>query len=219
MAPDFEYLLRLAPRGRFGHSPPGLFLFCLPLGVAAWLEFRKLVRPALRTLLPAGIGARWNAPATGLLAVAAGVLVGAFSHIVWDGFTHAKGWGVSHLPILAHSVPVAGEDVAVFRILQHFSTVVGLAMVVAWVTDWVSDQPPELRVYTPAQRMRAQRIVLVLLAAGTLGAVLNGLRGVRHGLAGNLGYAAVGGMAALAVALTVFGVVVACAPDGRARRL
>ena len=65
LSPDFEYLLRLAPRGRFGHSPEGLLLFCLPASLAAWLLYLRLIRPALRELLPPGLAAAVGPSAPG----------------------------------------------------------------------------------------------------------------------------------------------------------
>jgi hypothetical protein len=38
MVPDFEYFLRFAPEGGFGHSLPGVFVFDLPVAfIALWL--------------------------------------------------------------------------------------------------------------------------------------------------------------------------------------
>ena len=36
LSPDFEYLLRLAPTGRFAHSLLGLVVFCVPVSLLAW---------------------------------------------------------------------------------------------------------------------------------------------------------------------------------------
>src|SRR4051812_17546859 len=88
MVPDFEYLLELAPRGRFAHSPLGLLLFCLPVGVLTWTIYRHLVRPAILTLLPAGLRPGLMARHTNLAAVVVAILLGASSHAAWDSFTH-----------------------------------------------------------------------------------------------------------------------------------
>jgi uncharacterized protein DUF4184 len=56
--PDFEYVLLLRPGGKFGHTPLGLLVFCLPLGLLAWATFRAVVAPALLPLLPPGLETR-----------------------------------------------------------------------------------------------------------------------------------------------------------------
>src|SRR5436190_16959079 len=112
LAPDFEYLVRLAPRGSFGHTPLGIALFCLPVSLVVGALFERLVRPAL--LLPA-------ARVQPALLAAAGATLGAVSHVAWDGFTHRGGWGVVMMPGLAGSV----GGVAWYQVLQHASTLVG----------------------------------------------------------------------------------------------
>jgi hypothetical protein len=207
--PDFQYFLALAPRGRFAHSPLGLLVFCLPVGLLAWAIYRRIVRPAGLTLLPPGLRFGLIAKRTSLLSVIAAILLGAASHSVWDSFTHARGWAVHRIPALATAVHLAGVgDVRIFKILQHGSTVLGMAVVALWVGRWVGRHPVSARSYNTQSRQRALRIVAMLLAAGAAGAFINGLRGMSRGIAAGLGYAAVGGMAALAVAIVVFGLVV-----------
>src|SRR5215213_3950780 len=58
LSPDFEYLVRLAPRGQFAHSLPGVVLFCVPVSVVVWALFERVVRPAVVSLLPPAIGER-----------------------------------------------------------------------------------------------------------------------------------------------------------------
>ncbi len=100
MSPDYEYLLTLAPITRFAHTLRGLALFCVPVSLAVWFVFRRLVRPAIVDLLPPGAArAIGRASASWGLALAA-VVLGAVSHVIWDGFTHHSDWGVNLLPIL-----------------------------------------------------------------------------------------------------------------------
>src|SRR5207237_829207 len=87
--PDFEYVLLLRPGGKFGHTPLGILVFCLPLGLAVWAVFQGLVAPALLPLLPPGLerraGAARRAPAASDLRPAApgrqpGPLAGVRGH-------------------------------------------------------------------------------------------------------------------------------------------
>ncbi|HEY8258298.1 MAG TPA: DUF4184 family protein [Gemmatimonadales bacterium] len=91
------------------------------------------------------------------------------------------------------------------RLMQHASTVIGFAAVTVWGWRWIRRQPAAARAYRSGEAHRAARTVAILLGVGAAGACLNGLRGASRGFAAVPGYAAVGGMAAPAVALLVFG--------------
>jgi hypothetical protein len=217
MVPDVEYFLELAPRGRFGHSPLGLLVFCLPVGVLTWTIYRHLVRPAILTLLPAGLRPGLIARHTTLAAVMVAILLGASSHAAWDSFTHAQGWGVQHIAALSDVVHLGGlGDVRIFKILQHVSTVAGIIVVAVWLWSWLQRHPGTARVYSSGSGARAVRILTLLLAVGAGGALLNGLRGISRGIAAGLGHAAVGGMAALAIGFLMFGLVFRLSDKGDA---
>ena len=209
MLPDFEYFLELAPRGHLGHSPLGLLVFCLPVGLVTWAIYRPVVRPAGLTLLPPGLRASLAAHHSPVPGVIAAILIGAASHSLWDSFTHAEGWAVHRIPVLSMAVSLGTlGDVRIFKMLQHGSTVAGIAAVTVWLLRWVRRQPQSALVYEGQSRARAVRIVAILLAIAAAGAVLNGLRAINRGIAVSLGYGAVGGMAAMLLAFVVFGLLV-----------
>lgn len=147
MTPDVVYFLRLAPRGGFGHTLPGLFLFCLPAGALILWTFHRLVKRPFVALLPVSAQARMM-PTTGLFRAAvpadavrtvAALLVGAVTHDIWDAFTHASGWGVIYLPVLATSavaLPGIGTVVQWYRIVQHLSTLAGLSALAGAAGRW-----------------------------------------------------------------------------------
>ncbi len=214
LAPDFEYLIQLEPRGRVAHSPMGLFVFCLPLGMAVWAVYRHVVRPALVTLFPEGLRADLVARRSSLVSVAAAILVGAVSHLLWDSFTHYQGWSVRHFPVLWTMVHIAGSAyLPLFRILQHVSTLVGLVALVIWARRWLGRQPPAARAYTDEARSRAIRVVAMLLCAVEMGALLNSWRGFGRPDWLVAGYAVIGAMVGLALALLVFGLVAQPSPE------
>lgn len=214
MAPDFEYLPRLRPGGGVWHSPVGLVEFCVPVGVAVWWIFRTVISPSLLKLLPPGLGDAAAAriapgPAWRLVpGVALAVLIGAASHDLWDSFTHAARWGVRQLPALNGSYALAGgRNVPAHVILQDLSTAVGLLVIGILMWRWVMAQPKEARVIPRGERAWRLRDQSLLLLTGLVGGVLNASRQHRPGLAAALGLAAVGGMAALAVAVGVYALV------------
>ena len=206
-APDLEYVLRMQPVGRFGHTPVGLFVFCLPVTVVLWWAWRAAIRPALTPLLPPGIRAAAQAPPPGratdavpLAMVAA--LLGAATHILWDGFTHETGW-VAALDPAMRRVPAATLPWSPgFGIAQFLSSVVGGLLVLLWIIREWRRWPPEARRFEPGQRARLARV------AGFVAAVSLAVAAANASLASEwvfrAGRAAVGGMAGLGVGLALY---------------
>jgi membrane-bound metal-dependent hydrolase YbcI (DUF457 family) len=60
-----------------------------------------------------------------------GLLIGIFSHIVWDSFTHAKEVFVLRWEWLSQPLFADFPTLPAFRILQHGSTLIG-SVVIAW---------------------------------------------------------------------------------------
>lgn len=136
MSPDFIYFLQLRPGRQFGHTLPGLFLFSLPVGFVVLFIFRVLLERPLDDLLPRRVG-RAVLPFTltrpswrRLLGVAISLLLGALTHIVWDAFTHANGWGVAAVPLLNREL---FPGVPLHKLAQHGSSVLGLAGIAGWL--------------------------------------------------------------------------------------
>jgi hypothetical protein len=215
MTPDFEYLLRLEPSGRFGHTALGLLTFCLPLGLLVWMVFQVLVAPGLLAVVPPGLAAALEPPARlswrdhGRVAGAAlAILLGAASHVAWDGFTHGHGWAVAWFPALrAEVAPALFPGTVWFKLLQHLSTVVGSIVVLIAIGCWLGRRSREDLTFAAGQPARAILVAVALLGAAGAGAALNGARGASRGVAPALGFAAVGAMAALAIALVAYGLV------------
>ncbi|MFD0660439.1 DUF4184 family protein [Thermocatellispora tengchongensis] len=127
MVPDLPLFLPLGEY-REWHSPAGIALRCLPAGLVLLALFQYVLRDPLTALLPPPLAARvaalerpgWRrAPA-----MAAGVLAGAVTHVLWDSFTHSWGWAWL-------SAPVAGTLPA-YKLAQYASTAGGLAVVAWW---------------------------------------------------------------------------------------
>ena len=98
MIPDAWYLVPGLARSD-SHSASGLLWFCLPLGLLVYVAFHYLRNESL----PA---APWHA-------VVISLLVGALTHLGWDGLAHAYSLNGIH-------------------VLQHASTVAGAAFIVWW---------------------------------------------------------------------------------------
>ncbi|MBI5716756.1 MAG: DUF4184 family protein [Burkholderiales bacterium] len=149
LSPDFGYHSGHFDAAKVAHSLPGLFVVCLPTGLAAAMLL-LLFKPVLVELLPQphrhalstlGGARRWPG-ARELLALAAAVVVGAATHVVWDSFTHGYGLPVQHLPFMrALLVRVGEHDFRVYNTLQHASTVVGVTCLLVAYRRWLRRAP------------------------------------------------------------------------------
>ncbi len=181
MAPDFEYFLRLTPQGRYFHSLPGLFLCTLPAGLAVLWLFHRSARYAIVRLLPAPVQRRLvcrdfpfgGARRFALLAFS--VLVGAFTHILWDSFTHKQSWLVQRWPPLHREVLfpwLFHRPVMVCVLLQHLSGLIGIGVLVLWVVAWYRRTTPVETVDAPLSRRMKFAILSLLLMISSSGALL-----------------------------------------------
>jgi hypothetical protein len=124
------------------HSAMALLTFCLPVGLVTYWAFQYLVKTPILEVLPEGAYARWHlfsSPADvrsirQWVLAACGLLGGAVTHLVWDGFTHENARGIRMIPWLEDPVVDIGTHrLAGVRLLQDGSSLIGLAVVVALV--------------------------------------------------------------------------------------
>jgi hypothetical protein len=137
-APDMYYALNGYVVVPPTHNLAGLFWFALPVTLVATVLIRRSApgiaahlpeRPQWLALRDYGVLGRvrhrWYVTVYS-------ALLGGLTHIVWDGFTHAPiaqhGWGVRMIPSL--ETP-SWFGVPWWLFAQHFSTIVGTAVVFA----------------------------------------------------------------------------------------
>ncbi|MFY7732352.1 MAG: DUF4184 family protein [Bacteroidia bacterium] len=53
------------------------------------------------------------------------ILIGASSHLFWDGFTHEHGFLVQKISFLKDTTDIFGKQIPIFKIFQHSSTLIG----------------------------------------------------------------------------------------------
>ena len=206
MTPDFEYLLRLKPLSVWSHSIPGLFFFCLPAGLMAWLAWEHIARGPTRELL--GLrDERMPNPLTftTLRLAAAAVLLGACTHIGWDAFTHSGRLGSLLFPQLeAEAWRVGSYSLRWFSVLQHLSTLAGALVLGSWFRH-------ERRRHGVGQWTRTAGALIAIIAVGVLVGTLNAfvphtIGAARYpGTMGLLARFVVGGMVGIGAALLVYG--------------
>jgi hypothetical protein len=146
MVPDLAYFVHFEGFNRLlGHTIPGFFTFCLPVGLVILLVFHKFVKRPLFALLPPSHQRRllpylqdfpfksWQLMIRSLLSLG----IGTLSHLAWDSFTHDHGFLVQNMAALRQPIlEIAGTKIFAFSILQHGSTFLGLAALVIWYLGW-----------------------------------------------------------------------------------
>ena len=149
MSPDFLYFIKISATAHFGHTLPGVFLFCLPAGLAVlWVFHTFLKRPAL-SLLPIAHQERLIlvsngftfGPLSRFILIVLSLLLGSFTHILWDSFTHFDGYAVGMFPFLNLSIAVGHLSVKVYNILQYVSTIIGAYLLYLWYVRWFKQAP------------------------------------------------------------------------------
>ena len=154
MSPDLLYFLNLTTVHRgLSHSWLGLFLFCLPAGVAFSFAFHRLFKFHFLTNLPSPLDrvfsglavSSWgpSRPRDWLILIVS-VLIGALSHFFWDSFTHGNGVLARFIPIMSQAVTISGKTVCFTTIAQHLSTATGLLFIAqSVVRGWLLPKPSE----------------------------------------------------------------------------
>lgn len=209
MVPDFEYFLRGQTVARWSHSMTGLFTWCLPVGLATLALWELLAKDGIVRLLSVAPTSGARSPAW-LVAGGIGLLLGAVTHLVWDGFTHEGGWGARLVPGLrSPAIILSGRNPPIpwGAVADHISTVVGGVIVTGWLVLKLQRAGAWRVLVRPTWRWG----VLVLIAAIAVAAGLWNASGFP--MTGSywktelwLGRAAVGGLAGLGCAIMSVGI-------------
>jgi len=142
MIPDSHYFLPWRTQHVQTHSAASLITYSLPVGLLVYWLFQYLIKVPMIEMLPDGAHARWvpyesPAPIARLrqwLLAGCGILAGAFTHLLWDAFTHEGSRGVRMLPVLDEPIFDFGRHHMLFvRVLQDLSSLLGLMAVIAMI--------------------------------------------------------------------------------------
>jgi hypothetical protein len=138
-------------KSNYSHTIGGLFWFDLPLGLLLAFIFHHIVRDSLFDNLPTSLQSRfsafkrfhWNTYVKrSWLVVLLSLLIGAASHILWDSFTHDRGYFVQNIAALQNQVQFLGLQIPILKILQHSSTLLG-ALVIGFAIYQLPTKQPE----------------------------------------------------------------------------
>jgi hypothetical protein len=141
MVPDFRVFFPGMSRVET-HSAMALLTFCLPVGLTTYWAFQFLIKAPMIEVMPDGPYARWRPFAASAnvrswrqwLLAAIGILGGALTHLIWDGFTHDGGRGVRMFPLLDDPILEFGtKRIPAIYVMQDLGSLIGLAAVLIMV--------------------------------------------------------------------------------------
>ena len=218
MAPDLPYFLKLPVNGggwyeslferNNTHDMAQILTFGLPLAIILagflWLVVEPMRWATPDKWLPnhKKLG-RDPSAARVALWIFYSLMVGLFTHIAWDSFTHASGWVVQQLPFLSSEV-IAG--IPLFKILQHGSTLAGALILIIWYLERLKANPAKNpRTQGNGVRLALLAAVLIIPAAITAGLAL--ANETATGAASVLWTGITYGGMGLLISLTVYGAI------------
>jgi hypothetical protein len=154
------------------HRLRGSWAIDLPMGFAL-LALLFLLRRPLTVLLPArsrGLCLRALAPYAQRplewLLAPLSILIGVWTHLLWDSLTHSDGWMVRRIEVLSRVVTIGPYTGEICHLLQYLSSVVGLAIMAVWY--WRLQSPPAALTRPAAAHSPAVPVLLLAAAAATL---------------------------------------------------
>lgn len=220
MAPDFEYFIPFEHHGAFGHTWLGAFTLDLPLSLLVLWLFHRYAKEPLAACLPASARARFQlgprnlsvrSPARfGLIVLS--ILVGIATHIFWDSCTHSGHWLGAQFPVLnGHVVlPIFGSR-PWFGILQYFSSVLGIVVLLLWAIYWYRNATPlpskPNRVFLRRDRIALTCAFLIAVFVALVRAVAFGLPNGVHGVQRFMTIVAITGIAVFCFQIVLYGIV------------
>jgi hypothetical protein len=145
VAPDAGYLFKLE---NFSHSFVGSFAFSLPVAIVMLALFYGLRRRIVE-LLPDAQRRIFlppcKQPVPSLFVMVISILIGAWTHLLWDSFTHRKGWLVVRLPFLQiQTVQWAHHRLLLCDVLTYACSFAGVALLYFAYAQWREQADPAL---------------------------------------------------------------------------
>jgi hypothetical protein len=136
--PDFEYFIRMKDESYYSHTILGLFWFDIPLAVFVCFIYHLVVRNSLFDNLPHFLKERFlvykkfdwiSYFKRNWMIVLFSIIIGAATHILWDGVTHESMFYVEQAD-LTKMFRIGRINLAGYKFLQSASTIAGALVVI-----------------------------------------------------------------------------------------
>jgi hypothetical protein len=140
IVPDLDYFLRLHPVKTVGHTFTGISLPGLPYSIAILLVIRYVLMRPFLAFLPQQLSRKFPLPKSyfplqiwQLLNIVVSVMLGAVTHLIWDSFTHPRGWLVVHSELLKFAI----GSISIYQLVQSASGGIGVICLLLWLFTWL----------------------------------------------------------------------------------
>jgi hypothetical protein len=198
--PDLEYLYNLRVHGKYWHTLEGFLIGAVPVCLVLVFLWRKAVYQALLALLPnlretGKVPSRLRAP---IAHTVIAVIIGGFTHLLWDSFTHYNGWGVHQFPHLL--VPFLASR-PLYGWLQDLSSLAGVIVLGVRLKEVWQLHKASL---TSRDRTRLFSLMAVISVLSIIGGVVNAMRWDHERTGVVIGQFAIGGMATFVMICALF---------------
>lgn len=188
VAPDLPYYVPVRRLNRLWtldtHSFLGVLWLDLPIGMAVLLfgfVFRRaltaLLSPRARALCLQSVQHFRDQPLHWVWAPLA-IIIGAWTHLLWDSVTHDNGWVVKRVAALSAPISFGWYTGSVCHVMQYLSSIAGL--LILWI--WFRRLPtPPLEAPGPGTVSSFARTAILLLVCAA-GIAVGGYRGAQVAL-------------------------------------
>jgi Domain of unknown function (DUF4184) len=140
LTPDIGYLFDIE---EFCHSWLGSLEFCLPMGLvliglfyAVRMPLVTLLPPTHRQALQPFCAQRHGAWGNLIFSL----LIGTWTHLLWDSFTHEDGWLVLHFSLLRQPLAsMGGHELQLCRGLWILSSALGMILLTVKYSLWLKE--------------------------------------------------------------------------------
>ena len=152
MAPDFEYFLHLKPYATIGHNCLGFLIINLPLCFVIYYLYINFIQYSFSLLAIENVKlisqktiaysnfiktnnkivfldkkSSLKIKVINTIKFTLSALIGMFTHVFWDSFTHINGYFVKNIAML--NVKILNR-IPIYKVLQHGGTIIGFSIIV-----------------------------------------------------------------------------------------
>ena len=97
------------------------------------------------------------------------ILVGTWTHLLWDSFTHDNGWMVRRVAVLSAPITLGDYTGSLCHVLQYVSSLAGLLIMIIWYLRLPTPKIEPPAVGTLSSSGRTALLMVVCLAAAAIG--------------------------------------------------